>query len=70
MFWIGMIVGIIIATIVIVGFEAYCCYKMYGSWDTFDSMVDVVVAANENRESEVRVYHNGEILDVAVFEEM
>jgi hypothetical protein len=33
-------------------------------------MVDVVIAAHENRESEVRVYHDGECLDVvAVFEE-
>ena len=70
MFWIGMIVGIIIATFVIVGFEAFACKATYGSWDTFDSMVDVVIAASENRESEVRVYHDGEILDVAVFEEM
>lgn len=70
MFWIGMIVGIIIATFVIVGLIAYACKAIYGSWDTFDSMVDVVVAASENRESEVRVYHDGEILDVAVFEEM
>lgn len=70
MFWIGMIVGIIIATFVIVGCIAYACKVIYGSWDTFDSMVDVIVSASENRESEVRVYHDGEILDVAVFEEM
>ena len=70
MFWIGMIVGIIIATFVIVGLIAYACKEIYGSWDTFDSTVDVVVAASDNRESEVRVYHDGEILDVAVFEEM
>lgn len=70
MFWIGMIVGIIIATFVIVGFGALCCKEIYGSWDTFGSMVDVIVSASENRESEVRVYHDGEILDVAVFEEM
>ena len=70
MFWIGMIVGIIIATFVIVGYVVYCCWRTFGSLDTFESMVDVVTTANENRESEVRVYHYGEILDVAVFEEM
>ena len=70
MFWIGMIVGIIIATFVIVGLLFVGCAATYGSWDTFNSMVDVVVSASENRESEVRVYHDGEILDVAVFEEM
>lgn len=70
MFWIGMIVGIIIATIVIVGFIAYACWKVYGSWNTFEDMCYVTAAASENRESEVRVYHDGEILDVAVFEEM
>ena len=70
MFWIGMIVGIIIATIVIVGFIAYACWVVYGSWNTFEDMCYVTMAASENRESEVRVYHDGEILDVAVFEEM
>lgn len=70
MFWIGMIVGIIIATFVIVGLIFVSCKAIYGSWDTFNSMVDVTVAASDNRESEVRVYHDGEILDVAVFEEM
>ena len=69
MFWIGLIVGIIITTIVIFGLLAFSCYVTYGSMDTFESMVDVVIAANENRESEVRVYHDGEILDVAIFEE-
>ena len=70
MFWIGLIVGIIIATIVFVGLMFVSCKVAYGSWDTFNSMVDVVVAAGENRESEVRVYHDGECLDVvAVFEE-
>ena len=70
MFWIGMIVGIIIATIVIVGFIAYACMKVYGDVDTFVDMCCVTKTASENRESEVRVYHDGEILDVAVFEEM
>ena len=70
MFWIGMIVGIIIATIVIVGYLAYACMKVYGDVDTFVDMCYVTKTASENRESEVRVYHDGEILDVAVFEEM
>ena len=70
MFWIGMIVGIIIATIVIVGYIAYACMKVYGDVDTFVDMCYVTKTASENRESEVRVYHDGEILDVAVFEEM
>ena len=70
MFWIGMIVGIIIAAIVIVGYIAYACMKVYGDVDTFVDMCYVTKTASENRESEVRVYHDGEILDVAVFEEM
>ena len=69
MFWIGLIVGGFIATIAFAGLMFVSCWHTFGSWDTFNSMVDVVVAANENRESEVRVYHDGECLDVAVFEE-
>lgn len=70
MFWIGMIIGIIIASIVIGGYIGYVCWRTYGTWNTFESMVDVTLAATNNRESEVRVYHDGELLDVAVFEEL
>ena len=70
MFWIGLIVGILIATIAIGGYLFYGCWKTYGTWDTFVAMCNVTQAATENRESEVRVYHDGEILDVAIFEEM
>ena len=69
MFWIGTFVGMMFASIVLIGFMLFCCWKTYGDVDTFMDMVDVVVAANENRESEVRVYHDGDILEVAVFEE-
>lgn len=71
MFWIGLIIGMIIAAIAIVGFIAFCCKVTYGTKETFDSMVDVVITAGENRESVVKVFHDGEELDAyAVFEEM
>ena len=70
MFWIGMIVGMVIATITIASYIVYSCHRVYGDMDTFLSMCDVTMAASENRESEVRVYHDGEVLDVAVFEEL
>jgi H+/gluconate symporter-like permease len=70
MFWIGLIVGIIIAIIASVGFAAYCCKKVYGDRKTFMSMVDVTRVAAENRESEVQVYHDGELLKIAFFEEL
>ena len=70
MFWIGMLVGGIIATIAIVGFIAICCRKVYDTWDTFESMVEVVSAASDNRESVVVAYHDGEALTHATFEEL
>lgn len=70
MFWIGMLVGGIIATIAIVGLLAYCCWKVYGTWDTFVGACDVIKAATENRESVIVAYHEGEVLTHATFEEL
>lgn len=68
-FVLGMFIGIVIASVAIIGYIAYACMKVYGSWETFEDMCYVTEAASNNRESEVRVYHDGEILEVAVFEE-
>ena len=70
MFWIGMLVGIVIATIAVAGLLVYCCCKVYGSWDTFTGTCDVIKAASENRESVVVAYHEGEVLTHATFEEL
>lgn len=70
MFWIGLIVGIVIATIAIGAWLLWGCYKTYGTFDTFVQMCEVTQAASENREAIVTVTHDGEILETAVFEEM
>ena len=65
MFWIGLIVGMIIATIVIAGLLVYACSCVYGTMETFKSMVDVTVTAAMNPVSEVKVYHDGEELEAS-----
>lgn len=70
MFWIGMLVGIVAATIAVAGWLVYCCWKVYGSWATFTGTCDVIQAASENRESVVVAYHEGEVLTHATFEEL
>ena len=70
MFWIGLIVGMFIATAAIVAYLALSCHLVYGTMETFNSMVKVTMAAAENRRSEVVVYHDGNALDTAVFEEL
>lgn len=71
MFWIGLAVGVVIATIAIAGYFVYSCWKVYGTFETFASMCEVTQAAAENRESTVVVYHDGNRLnEYAVFKEM
>lgn len=70
MFWIGLLVGVIIATIAIAGWLVYGCWKVYGTWDAFESTCNIVTAATENRESEVLVYHNGEVIACEIYEEL
>lgn len=70
MIWIGMLIGIVIGIIAAAGLMVYCCWKVYGTWDTFESVVNVVGAASENRESVVVAYHEGEVLTHATFEEL
>ena len=69
MFWIGLIVGVIITVIAYVVWMAYCVKNVCGSRYVFRDFVDVVEAAHKNRKSDIRVYHNGELLDVVFFEE-
>jgi hypothetical protein len=69
MLWLGIAIGFVVGIALCVAVLAVCCKIIYGSRDTFESMVDVVVAAAENRESVVQVYHDGEVLEEAVFPE-
>lgn len=69
MFWIGFIVGFIIALAAAATLLWYCCWKTYGTVDTFNAMVNVTQIAANNRESRVEVWHDGECLDMAIFEE-
>lgn len=70
MFWIGLIIGAVIAVAALVGYAWLACWVTFRSWETFNSMVDVISDATENRKSEVCVYHNDELLNVAIFEEL
>lgn len=68
MFWIGFIIGAIVATIAIVGYIAYCCAVTYGDMDTFMSMSYAIQSAANNRRSDVFVMHDGEVINKTVFE--
>lgn len=69
MLWIGIAIGFVVGIVLVSAYLFVCCAATYGSYDTFKSMVDVTTAATENRESVVQVYHDGEVLETAIFPE-
>ena len=69
MYWIGLIVGILVTIMVEVAFFMWCMYVSETSWDDFYNLVGANATAIENRESTMQVYHDGECLFEAVFEE-
>ena len=69
MFWIGMIVGAIIWTLICIAILVYCCKSCGVSRAEFNSMVDTVSEAVENRASEIQVWHDGMLIDVTYLEE-
>ncbi len=69
MFIAGIVVGMVIAIIASVGFAFFACHRVYGDWATFEATCDVIGEASCNRASELRVYHDGECLATAYFDE-
>lgn len=70
MFWIGLIIGIIVGSIGIMVVSIRYVTNLYGSWESFNKGTDLLEVATNNRESVVRVYHDGELLDEVTFEEL
>lgn len=70
MFWIGLIIGIIVGIIGIMVVSTRYVVNLYGSWEAFDKGTDLLEVATNNRESVMRVYHDGEVLDEVIFEEL
>jgi hypothetical protein len=69
MFWIGMIVGIVFVIAVSFGYFMWCMHVTGTSWDEFLELVEANTTTLENRESTIRVIHEGECLFEATFEE-
>lgn len=69
MFWIGMIVGVIITVIAAFAYVRICMKLVNVSTEEFWEGTDVLATAWSNRESEVLVLHDGEILATYAFEE-
>ena len=69
MFWIGLIVGLLIP--VIVYFVAYLFVTriMFDSPDEYWDAIGAVHEAVCNRESEIQVWHHGELINSVTLEE-
>jgi FtsZ-interacting cell division protein ZipA len=69
MFWIGLIVGVLIAAVALIAIIAWTFWATKMDLDEYRGYLDVVSAALNNRESTLQVYHNGELLDEVTFVE-
>lgn len=69
MFWTGMIVGVVTGVAATFGVSLYHCAKTAGSLGKWGDICEMIDVANDNRESEIQVWHNGELLNTVVLEE-
>lgn len=68
MFWIGLLVGLTVGVVGLTVIAIAYCEHRYGSWEDFGDGIDLIKVAVDNRESELLVIHDGELLDKVVFE--
>ena len=66
MFWIGMLVGMIVAVLVLVAAGIFVWRKILGvtSMDEYDGIFDAIFYACENRESTIAVVPHDATLEV------
>ena len=69
MFWIGMIVGIVFCVTVLFGMYLYVTRVRFKSPDEYWDTIGAIYDCTANRESELQVLHNDQLLNVVVFEE-
>ena len=69
MFWIGLIVGAIITISIAFGWIAVCCKIVGVTKDEFCNAQDTIATALVNRESEMVITHDGEVIASCIFEE-
>jgi len=69
MFWIGLIVGIIVALVLLLAITVWCCHVTKVDYHEFCDMRDAVTEAIWNRESMIEVTHNGEVLSTVTLVE-
>lgn len=69
MFWIGLIVGMVIAFAVVFGCFVWACKSAGASYDDLVELGSAGMQAFNNRESKLQVWHEDECLFETVFEE-
>lgn len=69
MFWIGMIVGMIIALGAVLGYFLNILIPLGVSYDDMVALGEAGLEAFVNRESQLQVWHDNECLFEATFEE-
>ena len=68
MFWIGMFLGFIIGFIALFAVSCwYCATHLCNSWDEFADSIVLIGEASDNRESELRLCKDGDVLDSVAF---
>lgn len=69
MFWIGFIVGVMFLFMASFAFFMLCMGVTDTSFEEFGAVVQANAAAFGNRESVMRVYHDGELLEEVTLKE-
>lgn len=70
MFWIGLIVGIILGAVAFGSIGWWFTTRVLcNSPEEFEGVYNVMVDATQNRESEIQVIHDGEVLNRVVFKD-
>jgi hypothetical protein len=70
MFWIGLIVGVVLANAALIALFVFVVNHDFKSWDEYWNVVEVVTTATDNRECGLYVQHEGEIIDGVILEEL
>ena len=69
MFWIGLIVGIVVMLAVYAALFAGTVTKYFNSFDEYWDACGVLYDATQNRECELALTKDGEVLEEMTFEE-
>lgn len=69
MFWLGLIVGMVVAVIALVVWLTVNIKKYFNTTEEYWNVIDVVYDATQNRESQLQLLKDGEIINEVTLEE-